>query len=539
MARFSNQRISRGSTVAQGLPPIYLLLLSLVMYFPLALPAAETRPNVILILSDNQSSTLLGTYGNEEVKTPNIDRLAQEGIRFNNAFAVNGVCSPTRATLLTGLIPSQTGIHVALPSDIDVPGWSGIEEFRSLPQTLSEAGYNTGLVGKYHLGMPQTPQLGFEYWVTFPSGHTTTFYDQTVIDNGETYVVAEHLTDFWTEKAVDFLSRQSQDQPFFLYLAYNGPYNLPPTVTMEPKNRHAAYYTEHTPAMPQEKIHPYLKNWAQGGRGPTSLMVKEGTTAWTAIEALNNRTAMINAASETAMVDDGVGVILRKLKELGLDHNTIVIYTSDQGASYGHHGLFGNTSWSFPFTAHNVNMQIPLLVRHPGRIPSGIETDRIINQFDLFPTLLEYLGMGDKSIANTPGKDFSPLLLGNDVAAWDDTAFFEFVTVRVIRTPEWKYMKRLDDDEPNTLYHLGNDPEERVNLVDDPAYADVVNELDRRLTAFFDRYGNDAYDLWQGGTAKGILLQKYYGRNDIFSSRFPDWKEPSLEKAEHVFTDLR
>ena len=539
MARFSNQRISRGSTVAQGLPPIYLLLLSLVMYFPLALPAAETRPNVILILSDNQSSTLLGTYGNEEVKTPNIDRLAQEGIRFNNAFAVNGVCSPTRATLLTGLIPSQTGIHVALPSDIDVPGWSGIEEFRSLPQTLSEAGYNTGLVGKYHLGMPQTPQLGFEYWVTFPSGHTTTFYDQTVIDNGETYVVAEHLTDFWTEKAVDFLSRQSQDQPFFLYLAYNGPYNLPPTVTMEPKNRHAAYYTEHTPAMPQEKIHPYLKNWAQGGRGPTSLMVKEGTTAWTAIEALNNTTAMINAASETAMVDDGVGVILRKLKELGLDHNTIVIYTSDQGASYGHHGLFGNTSWSFPFTAHNVNMQIPLLVRHPGRIPSGIETDRIINQFDLFPTLLEYLGMGDKSIANTPGKDFSPLLLGNDVAAWDDTAFFEFVTVRVIRTPEWKYMKRLDDDEPNTLYHLGNDPEERVNLVDDPAYADVVNELDRRLTAFFDRYGNDAYDLWQGGTAKGILLQKYYGRNDIFSSRFPDWKEPSLEKAEHVFTDLR
>ncbi len=525
--------------MAQGPTPIYLLFLSLVMYFPLALPAAETRPNVILILSDNQSSTLLGTYGNEEVKTPNIDRLAQEGIRFNNAFAVNGVCSPTRATLLTGLIPSQTGIHVALPSDIDVPGWSGIEEFRSLPQTLSEAGYSTGLVGKYHLGMPQTPQLGFEYWVTFPSGHTTTFYDQTVIDNGETYVVAEHLTDFWTEKAVDFLSRQSQDQPFFLYLAYNGPYNLPPTVTMEPKNRHAAYYTEHTPAMPQEKIHPYLKNWAQGGRGPTSLMVKEGTTAWTAIEALNNRTAMINAASETAMVDDGVGVILHKLKELGLDHNTIVIYTSDQGASYGHHGLFGNTSWSFPFTAHNVNMQIPLLVRHPGRIPPGIETDRIINQFDLFPTLLEYLGMGDKSIANTPGKDFSPLLLGNDVAAWDDTAFFEFVTVRVIRTPEWKYMKRLDDDEPNTLYHLGNDPEERVNLVDEPAYADVINELDRRLTAFFDSYGNDAYDLWQGGTAKGILLQKYYGRNDIFSSRFPDWKEPSLEKAEHVFSDLR
>ena len=524
-----------------SVPPRYKSLVSLfivlVIYSPL-LFSAEERPNIILILSDNQSNTLLGTYGNKEIITPNIDRLANEGIRFNNAFAVNGVCSPTRAALLTGLIPSQTGIHVALPSDSDVPDWSGIEEFRSLPQTLSEAGYNTGLVGKYHLGMPQKPQLGFEYWVTFPSGHTTTFYNQTVIDNGETYAVSGHLTDFWTEKAVDFLSEQKKDKPFFLYLAYNGPYNLPPTVTMEPNNRHAPYYRKNTPAMPQEKIHPYLKNWARGGRGPTSLMVKEGTTAWAAIEALNNRTAMINAASETAMVDDGVGVVMRKLEELGMDHNTIVIYTSDQGASYGHHGLWGNTSWSFPFTAHNINMQIPLIVRHPGRIPRGIESDRFINQFDLFPTLLGYIGMDNKRIANTPGKDFTPLLLGNDVDEWADAAFFEFVTVRVIRTPGWKYMKRLDDDEPNTLYDLRNDPEERVNLVDDPAYTGLMKELDWRLTAFFNEYGDEAYDLWKGGTAKGILLQKYYGRNDIFSSRFHDWKEPSLEKAKHVFTDV-
>ena len=115
------------------------VFIALVIYLPLVL-AADARPNIILILSDNQGSSLLGTYGNKEIKTPNIDRLANEGIRFNNAFAVNGVCSPTRATLLTGLIPSQTGIHVALPSDINVPGWSGIEEFRSLPQTLAEAG---------------------------------------------------------------------------------------------------------------------------------------------------------------------------------------------------------------------------------------------------------------------------------------------------------------------------------------------------------------------------------------------------------------
>ena len=134
-------------SVRSGLLVIALLAL---VCFSAALSAAGSRPNIILIVSDNQSHTLLGTYGNGEIKTPHIDNLAKQGVRFNYAFAVNGVCSPTRATLFTGLMPSQTGIHVALPSDIDVPAWSGIEEFRSLPQTLSEAGYRTGLVGKYH-----------------------------------------------------------------------------------------------------------------------------------------------------------------------------------------------------------------------------------------------------------------------------------------------------------------------------------------------------------------------------------------------------
>ena len=158
---------------------------------------ADSPPNIVLIISDNQSHSLLGTYGNREILTPNIDQLAAEGIRFNHAFSVNGVCSPTRATLMTGLLPSQTGVHVALPTNVDVAGWSAIEEFRNLPLTLKSAGYNTALVGKYHLGEYDEAQLGFDFWVTFPGGHTTTFYDEVVIDNGETYRNPEHLTDFW------------------------------------------------------------------------------------------------------------------------------------------------------------------------------------------------------------------------------------------------------------------------------------------------------------------------------------------------------
>jgi len=498
---------------------------------------SSSPPNVVLIISDNQSQSLLGTYGNNEIKTPNIDRLAEEGIRFNYAFAVNGVCSPTRATLLTGLIPSQTGIHVALPGVTGVSGWSAIEEFRSLPQTLSEAGYSTGLVGKYHLGEATEPQLGFQYWVTFPSGHTTTFYDQSVIDNGESYTVAKHLTDFWTDKAVDFISRQTDDKPFFLYLSYNGPYMLPPTVNMEPRTRHAAYYEEHTPDFARESTpHPYVMRWARG-RGPSDVMIDEGTTAAKAIDALTNRAAVINTASETTMVDDGVGRVMEALGQHGFDDNTLVIYTSDQAASYGQHGFWGNTSWSFPFTVSNVHMQVPLVFRHRGRIPAGAETDRLVGQYDFFPTVLDYLGMGEMTVENTPGKSYVPLLRGEDLNL-GDAVFFEFVTLRVIRTPKWKYMKRFDREEPDTLFDMEADPGETINLVGDPAHREIVEALDKRLTAFFETYAVPEYDLWKGGTAKGRLLEEHYGRDDIFRDRFPNWRGPFIEKAETTFSDL-
>ncbi|MDX1405649.1 MAG: sulfatase-like hydrolase/transferase [Woeseiaceae bacterium] len=490
---------------------------------------AESLPNIVLIVADNQSKSLIGSYGNREIATPNIDRLAAEGMRFDRAFAVNGVCSPTRATLLTGLLPSQTGVHVALPTNYEVDNWSAIEEFRNLPQTLKAAGYQTALIGKYHLGEYREPQLGFDEWITFPGGHTTTFYDQTVIDNGRRYTVSGHLTDFWTEKAIEFIEGHNGDRPFFLLLTYNGPYMLPPTVTMTPNNRFAEYYQRHTPAFPQEPVHPYLRNWAMG-RGPSGLMVKEGTTAWTAIGALNNRVAMINTASETAMVDDGVGKVREAIDAAGLGDQTLVIYTADQGAAYGQHGLWGNTSWSFPFAAYNVNMEIPLIFRHPGRIAEGVVNGHTINQVDVLPTLLDYIGLGDLDIENSPGRSFAAMLHGKSID-WDETAYFEFVTVRVIQTPRWKYLKRFPPEDPREFYDLENDPGEMLNLIDSPAHRELVAEFDARLTEYFERHADPQYDLWRGGTAKGRLLEEHYGRDDIFSGRFADWQPPVVKKA--------
>lgn len=494
------------------------------------------RPNVILIVADNQPARLLGAYGNREIATPNIDALARSGVLFRNAFAANGVCSPSRAALLTGLMPSQTGIHVALPGQPELEGWSAIEEFRNLPQTLADAGYVTGLVGKYHLGRHEHPQLGFSWWVTFPSGHTTTFYDQEVIDNGRTYRVEKHLTDFWTEKAVEFIGqRRDPEVPFFLYLSYNGPYMLPPTVLLPPRNRHAQRYRENPPSMPHEPIHPYLEAWARG-RGPTGEMVREGTTAWRAINAINNPVAMINTAAETTMVDDGVGRLLEHLAARGLRENTLVIYTSDQGSRFGHGGLWGNTSWSFPFTVHGVNMEVPLIFSQPGRVPGAVVREEFINQVDIFRTLLDYLNLAELEIRNSAGRSFAPMLAGGE-SEWDNTAFFEFVTVRVVRSGRWKYMKRFDTSEPNTLFDLISDPEEKHNLANDPAHGDLAAELDARLTDFFARYSAPEYDLWRGGSAKAILLDKHYGRNDVFRDRFPGWREPFVERAASVFRD--
>ena len=273
--------------------------------------SAAPRPNVILIVADNQPARLLGAYGNSEIATPNIDALARSGVLFRNAFAASGVCSPTRAALLTGLMPSQTGIHVALPGQPELEGWSAIEEFRNLPQTLADAGYFTGLVGKYHLGRHERPQLGFSWWVTFPSGS-----HHNVLRPGESLTTAG-ITAWKNTSRISGRTRRSSSSGSVGTLQNPSSCTCRTTGPTCCRRRcccHRAIGTrsatvKDTPSMPHEPIHPYLEAWARG-RSPTGEMVREGTTAWRAINAINNPVAMINTAAETTMVDDGVGRLL-------------------------------------------------------------------------------------------------------------------------------------------------------------------------------------------------------------------------------------
>lgn len=492
--------------------------------------AQPERPNVLLIVADNQSATLLGTYGNTDIDTPNIDRLAAGGLVFEHAYATSGVCSPTRASLLTGLMPSQTGVHNALPTDRDRIGlqdWSAIGEFRTLPYTLSAAGYETALIGKYHLGTHDEPQLGFQHWVTMETGHTKSFVDTEVIDNGRRLHVTQHATEYWTDKAVEFLSQRSGDRPFFLMLSYNGPYMLPPVVTGKGDSPHVARYADDPPQFPQEPVHPYLRGWAIG-QAPSSQMMAEATHAWAAIGALNNRRAMINTAAETTSVDDGVGRVIDALRELGIEGNTLVIYTADQGSAYGQHGLWGNTSWADPFPAFDSHMHVPLVFYHPRRVPAGRRSTLAVSQIDLFPTILDYVDLAETEISDAHGRSVVPTVIGSAVQA-ERPVFFEFVTTRAIRTGEWKYIERFPAG-PNELYSLVDDPDETRNRVADDDFGDIQVELSSRLSAWFGRIANPRYDVWRGGTGKGRLIEDY-GKNSMFEERFPDWRPPYVERV--------
>lgn len=517
--------------------------------------AAPDRPNLVLIVTDNQSEQLLGAYGNTQVRTPHIDRLAGQGMRFTRAYASSAVCSPTRATLLTGLLPSQHGVHNGLPSVFDLPSWSAVQEFRSLPQTLADAGYATALVGKYHLGEPHKAQMGFQHWVTFPTGHTTSFHEVDIIENGKVYPLeGEHLTDFWTRKAEAFLIDRKKEQPFFLYLSYNGPYNLPPLVTRTPRNRHAAYYQANVPDFPQEPVHPFLRraaieessvedvqqeqaeNKRWGVKDAESLgemgAAPELSYGWQTIHALNNKTAMINLASEMSMIDDGVGRVLKKLEELGLEENTIVVFTSDQGSAYGQHGLWGNSSWARPHPAYREHMQIPLLVKQPGVVPESGVANQVVAQYDIFPTLLDMMGLGVLEVKDSPGRSFYALLKG-EASPWENTAFFEYISVRAVVDGNWKYIKRMFG-EPQELYNLNEDPFENTNLISSSQFDSQKQRLSQLIDDFFEDHANPQFDPWRGGTAKALMM--YSDKNDRFRRAFPNWPEPFVAESE-AFTD--
>jgi len=469
--------------------PLLIMLAGLLLVSGAVLMAAPApaKPNLVFILTDNQGAWTLGCYGNPDIRTPHIDRLAAEGVRFTRALSSNPVCSPTRATFLTGLLPSQHGVHSFLdPKYMMGPeAYNTLAEFTSLGEILRDAGYVCGLSGKWHLGANLTPSEGFEFWVTKPDGSTGEFYDQNVIEGGALRREAGYTTDLWTRKGVEFIE-QNRERPFFLYLAYNGPYSLGPLMLKPPRNRHAEFYRGHEfPSFPRDAMHPWqFHNKAFH----------------------NSQVARERLAAETSGVDDGVGEIMATLQRLGLDDNTLVVYAADQGWMGGQNGLWGMGDHTRPIGAHELMMQIPLIVRHPGRIPAGRTSDLLVSNYDFLPSVLGYLNLSDKRPQQPPlpGRDFSPVLRGQEIA-WDNAVFYEMESCRAVRADRWKLVLRHPDG-PHELYDMQTDPQERFNRFGQPGTDAVKADLQARLEAFFRRYADPQYDLWKGGRSKAKRL---------------------------------
>ncbi len=477
------------SLIATGGASIAACALALaVVMTPSAAAQSPPRPtNLVFILTDNQGSWTLGCYGNEDIRTPHIDRLAADGIRFTRALSSNPVCSPTRATFLTGLVPSQHGVHSFLDPKymLGPEAYNTLDEFTSLGEVLRGAGYVCGLSGKWHLGANLTPSEGFSFWITKPDGSTREFYDQEVIEEGKIRREKGYTIDLWTRRGIEFIE-QNKDRPFFLFLAYNGPYSLGNLMLQPARNRHAEFYSDKLLAsFPRDAMHPWQFHNKQFH---------------------NSLAAIRRVAAETSGVDDGVGQIMATLKRLNLEDRTLVVYAADQGWMGGQHGLWGMGDHTRPIGAHELMMQIPLIFRQPGRIPADKTSDILVSNYDFLPTVLSHLGLADRMPREpkSPGRDYSRVLRGESLQ-WNNEVFYEMETCRAIRTDRWKLVKRHPRG-PHELYDMQADPRERFNLHGQVGTEEINAILQERLSSFFKQYADPQYDIVNGGRSKAKRL---------------------------------
>lgn len=436
-----------------------------------------TFPNIVFIMTDDQGEWALGCSGNGEIETPNIDRLAEQGIRFENFFCASPVCSPARASLLTGRIPSQHGVQDWIRrGNGNRKGEPAIEYLagqRAYTEILAERGYVCGISGKWHLGDSFKPQKGFSHWTVTPQGGGR-FYNGQIIRDGELITTPEYLTDVITEDALGFIDSQADSgSPFYLSVHYTAPHS--PWIDQHPKELVDRYESCPFESAPQENRHPWFST--------QELVFSEDCAD------LNRREFPIREhlkgyyASVTA-VDSGVGRIVDALQARGELENTLVVFTSDNGFNCGHHGIWGKGNATFPANMYDTSVKVPFIACHPGRIPPGQVCDALVSGYDFMPTLLEYLGI-ESCAEGLAGRSFCPQLLGlEDDADRSVYIYDEYGPTRMVRAREWKYVHRYPYG-PHELYDLVADPGERVNLAGRPERAGLVEEMRRQLEGWF------------------------------------------------------
>ena len=469
------------------------------------------RPNVLFILSDDQGAWALGCGGNPEIRTPVLDRLAQRGVRFTNFFCTSPVCSPARASLLTGDIPSRHGVH-----DWIRVGSMGEERVDYLAgqtlitDVLAQDGYRCGLIGKWHLGASDVPRASFIKWFAHQSGMGP-YYGAPMVDGTRPCTVDGYLSDALADAACDFVRDEtSQAAPFWLSLGFTAPHY--PWIDSHPKAFTDLYADCAFESCPDEPPHP----WFTGG---TAAIAKGHS---------ERRASLIGYFAAVSAMDAAIGRVLDAIDAAGLTQSTLVVFMSDNGMNCGHHGIWGKGNGTRPQNMYDTSVKVPCIVSQPGRIPAGVVSDALLSGYDVFPTLVDYLGVRHEPGRDKPGRSFRDLLDGDARGASDPIVVFdEYGPVRMVRTARWKYVHRYPDG-PHELFDIANDPGERTNRVDDPSLQSTVAELRETLAGWFHRYVDPRRD----GVDKGVTGCGQLGRVEQSDAAHPMFADQHLVGAD-------
>lgn len=469
------------------------VLLHLLLTFPAAMtgqrsPGAVNRvePNIVFILVDDLRWDELGCVGHPSLKTPNIDRIAREGALFRNAFTTTPLCSPSRASFLTGQYAHTHGIT----DNVDRSPAS--HKLATFPLLLHQAGYETAFIGKWHMGNDDAPRPGFDRWVSFRGQGT--YLDPELNEDGKSAKIRGYTTDILNHYAVDFVKR-SHKKPFLIYLAHkalhpevaqnnDGSVDLSDAERFIPAARHKGLYEDRAiPRRPNANRAPEGKPASQRQIGKLPPLGPNTGT----------RDVTIRERQQTLMaIEDGVGQIFDALKETGQLDNTVIVLTSDNGYFYGEHGLSVERR-----LAYEESIRLPLLVRYPGLIKANTILEACVLNIDIAPTLLALASVPVPG--NMQGHSLVPLLRGKR-NEWRRSFLIEYYSDRVfprifkmgyqaVRNERWKYIHYLELDGVDELYDLKADPYEMKNVISQPHTEQTLKAMRKELEELLRRTG--------------------------------------------------
>lgn len=463
-------------------PAVALVVLSAVACAP-AGPRGRSRPDIVLIVADDLGHWACGPCGSREIETPTMDRLAADGVWFRNASSPSPVCSPARASLLTGRLPSQHGIHDFL-SETGTGGRDWLADELLLPELLRREGYFTALVGKWHLdptGVP--PPRAFDRWIAYDvtvEGWRNQ-YDHRgpvhLLNGGRPVTVDGPQTAELVRRAIEVVEDRPVDRPLFLLFA--------PTETHAPFEGH-----------PEEWVERYREaSFVDIPRGESSPLPAAGPQAVLPDDPTELLAQYYAAVSSQ---DAWIGELLSAVGAAVELDDTLVIATSDHGHMNGHHGLVGKANATLPQNLYDEVVRVPLVLCWPARLPRGVTSELFVDHLDLFATVLDAAGVtldaGTRDRISSPGRS---LLLPFDGSAldWRHYRFAEHGNARMVADRRFKLVRRYPPIDPrygDELYDLVADARETTNLIDEPGYQYRRVKLEAALDGHFARYEDPA-----------------------------------------------